>query len=86
LFVEFFPCFVIHGKPVSGYFAVQVSVSNGGALQLRPKGFNAAVRHVVLNGRVDEAAALARLGHTVDSLDRGFRQYDVDSLAHGNEG
>jgi hypothetical protein len=75
---------VIHGKPVSGYFAVQVSVSNGGALQLRPKGFNAAVCHVMLDGRVDEAATLARLGHPIDGLDRGFRQHDVDSLAHGN--
>jgi hypothetical protein len=75
---------VIHGKPVSGYFAVQVSVSNGGSLQLRPKGFDTAVRYVVLHSRVDEAAALAGFSHPVYGLDGGFRQNDIDSFAHGN--
>jgi hypothetical protein len=77
---------VVHGKPVSGYLAVQVSVSNGGALQLRLESLDAAVRHVVLDGRVDEAAALAWLGHPVDGLDGGFRQNDVDAFAHGHQG
>ena len=72
VFAELLPCFVIHGKPVSGYLAVQVPVSNGCALQLRLEGLDTAVRHVVLHRRVDETAALAGFGHPVDGLDGGF--------------
>jgi hypothetical protein len=76
---------VVHGKPVSGYLAVKVAISDGGALQLRPDGFDTAVCHVVLDGRVDESAALAGFSHPVDGLDGGFRQNDVDAFAHGTE-
>jgi hypothetical protein len=74
---------VIHGKPVSSNLTIQVSVPDCGMLKLRPEGLDAAVRHVVLHRRVDEAAALAGLGQPVNGLDRGFRQDDVDAFAHG---
>ncbi len=77
---------MIHSKPVSGYLAVQVSVADSSAFQLRPERLDAAIRHVVLHGRVDEATALTGLSHPVDGLDGGFRQDDVDAFAHGSEG
>lgn len=77
---------MVRGKPVSGYLAIQVSVPDGGAFQLRPDGLDAAVRCVVLHGRVDEAAALAGSGHPVNGLDSGFRQNDVNAFAHGKYG
>ena len=64
---------MIHGKPVSGYLAVKIAVANGGALKLLPDSLDTSVRHVVLDSRIDEAAALAGLSHSVDGLDRGFR-------------
>lgn len=76
---------MVHGKPVFCHLAVQVAVANSGAFQLCPDGLGAAVRHVVLDSRVDEAAALAGLCHPVDGLNRGFWQNDVDAFAHGNE-
>jgi hypothetical protein len=39
----------------------------------------------VLDSLVDESAPLARLNHAVNRLDRRFRQYNVDALAHGIE-
>lgn len=77
---------MIHGKPVIGYFAIEVAVACGRAFQLRSKGFDATVCDVVLNGRVDEAAALAGLGHPVYSLNGCLRQDDVNTLAHEIEG
>jgi len=64
---------VVHGRPVGGDLAVQVSIAEGGALQLRPEGLHAAVRHVVLDSRIDESAALAGLRHPVNAPDGGFR-------------
>jgi hypothetical protein len=77
---------VIHGKPIRRYFAIQVPVAYDGALQLRLESLDTAVRHVVLDSRIDEAAALAGLSHPVDGLDRGFRQDDIYAFAHGNDG
>ena len=77
---------MIHGKPVSGDFTIQVLVPDGGALELCAKGFDAPVRYEMLHRLVDEPAALARLGHPVNGLDGGLRQNDVDAFAHGSEG
>jgi hypothetical protein len=74
---------VIHGKPVNGYLAVKIAVANGGALQLLPDSLDTAVRHVVLDSRINEAAALAGLSHSVNGLDRGRRQNYVDAFIHG---
>jgi len=42
------------------------------------------VRDKVLHRFVDEPAALTRLGHPVNGLDRRFRQNNVDAFVHGN--
>src|SRR5713226_3558982 len=82
-FVELLPCFVIHGKPVSGNFTIQVLVPDGGALELCAKRFDAPVRYEMLHRLVDEPATLAWLGHPVNGLDGGLRKNDVDAFAHG---
>lgn len=76
---------MVHGKPVSGDFAIQILVTDCGLFQSRPQRFRAPVGHEVLHRQIDESAALAGLGHAVNGLDRGLRQDDVDSFAHGNE-
>jgi hypothetical protein len=76
---------VVHGKPVSGDFTIQVLITDGGTFQPRPERFGAMVRHEVLDGPVDESATLTGLGHPINRMDRGFRQDDVDAFAHGNE-
>jgi hypothetical protein len=38
----------------------------------------------VLDGSLDEAAALAGPGQAVNSLDRGFLQDYIDALCHGS--
>jgi hypothetical protein len=52
---------LVHCKPVVGNFAVQIPVPDGRAFQSRAKRFGAPMGHKVLDGLVDEAAALARL-------------------------
>ncbi len=76
---------MVHCKPVSGNFTVQVLITHSGAFKLSPKGFDAAVSHKVLHRMIDESAALAWFGHPVNGLDRGFRQNNVDAFAHGNQ-
>jgi hypothetical protein len=41
--------------------------------QLGTERFHAPVRYEMLDRLVDETAALARSGHTVNGLERGFR-------------
>jgi hypothetical protein len=75
----------IHSNPVGGDCAVQILVTDSRAFQLRPERFRTPGRHVVFDRLIDEAAALARSGHPVNGLDRGFRQNNVDAFAHENE-
>lgn len=77
---------MIHGKPLFGNFAVQISIARRGSFQLGSKRFIAPVRHVMLNRLVNEPAALAKLRHPVNGLDCSFRQDDVNAFAHGNKG
>jgi hypothetical protein len=79
------PCFLIHSKPVSGHFTIQIPVTDGGMFQLGAECLDAPIRNVVAHRLVDESAALAMLSHSVDGLYRGFWQADVDAFAHGVE-
>ena len=74
---------MVHAKPVSRDFPIQVLITNRRAFQLGTERLDAAVRHVVMHGPVDELAALTGLGHTINGVDRGFRQDDIDPFAHG---
>jgi len=74
---------VIDGRPVSGNFAIQVPVTDSRALQLSAEGLGDPYRHEVPHCLIDEPAALAGRGHSVNGLDGGFRQDDVDAFAPG---
>jgi hypothetical protein len=84
-FFELSPCLLVHCKPVSSNFTVQVLIPDCGTFQLGSQCFGATVGHEVLHRLVDEPATLARLGHAVNGLDCGYRQDDVDAFAHGHE-
>jgi hypothetical protein len=75
---------MIHRKPFSGNFTIQIVIADCGALQLGAEGFGAPVRHKVLHCLVDEFAALAGFDQPVNGPDRGFRQNDVDAFGHGD--
>jgi hypothetical protein len=78
------PCFFVHSKPIRGDFTIQVLISHNGPLQLSPERFSAALGHVMLHGLINKPAALARLYQSVDGLDSGGRQNDVETFAHEN--
>jgi hypothetical protein len=59
-------------------------VAQGRPLQPLLQGVLAGRGDVVLHRPLNEATALAGPGETVDGLDRGFRQNDVDTLCHGS--
>jgi len=50
--------------------------------QLGAQRLGALIRRVVAHRMVDESAALTRLRHPVNGLNRTFRQNDVDAFAH----
>ena len=77
---------MVHSKPVSGNFTVQVLISDNGPFQLGPKYFGAAFRHVVLHRLVDEAAPLTRLYQPVNGLNGCCGEDNVDAFAHGIKG
>jgi hypothetical protein len=74
---------LVHRKPLRRNVAVQIPIPDGGTFELGSERLGAPMRHKVLNRLIDETAALARPGHPVNCLNRGFRQDDVEAFAHG---
>jgi hypothetical protein len=74
---------LVHCKPLRCDVPVQIAIPDGGTFELGSERFGAPMRHKVLNRLIDETAPLARPCHTVNCLNRGFRQDDVEAFAHG---
>jgi hypothetical protein len=74
---------LVRVQPFRSNLPIEIPITLRAQFQTRSQRVGALKGNEVLNGLVDEPAALAPAGHPGDGPKRGLRQDDVDAPGHG---